>query len=351
MTAPIEYVIRRLSEYDGPPLRLMEVCGTQTAEISHNGIRNLLSTAIQMISGPGCPVCVTVSAYIDRLIELSGQEGTTVVSFGDLFRVPGSRESLSEAKAAGGRAEMVYAPAQILDMARKQPEKQFVFAAVGFETTAPVYAGIIKKAKKEGLKNLRFLTSLKTMPAAIRWICAHEPDIQGFLAPGHVCAVTGTKDYEEIAREYGIPFVVSGFSPEELITAIYGLVCLRGRGQTRNFYPAVVRPEGNPEARAVMHEVFEPCGAAWRGIGRIEGSGLRIRAAFREFDAGSDGLEEDIRKNSQCRCAQVLLGEISPGDCPLFGKVCTPATPQGACMVSAEGSCFHYYSGNEGGSR
>lgn len=227
-------------------------------------------------------------------------------------------------------------------------DHQFVFAAVGFETTAPIYAGMIRKAKEEGLRNLKFLTSLKTMPAALRWICAHEPDIHGFLAPGHVCAVTGIHDYEQIAKEYGIPFVVSGFSAQELLTAIYALVCLQGKGELRNFYPSVVRSEGNPEAISAVQEVFEPCGAAWRGIGRIEGSGLRLRGEYREFDALSDGLDEDVGKNQHCQCARVLLGEILPTKCPLFGTVCTPATPQGACMVSAEGSCFHYYTSERG---
>ncbi|HIR35151.1 MAG TPA: hydrogenase formation protein HypD [Candidatus Faecimorpha stercoravium] len=348
MTRPIDHVLSRLVQYDGAPIRLMEVCGTQTAEISRHGIRHLLPPGIQMISGPGCPVCVTVTAYVDRLVWLSRQENTTVVSFGDLFRVPGSRESLSEAKASGGHAVMVYAPSQMLTMARQQPDHQFVFAAVGFETTAPIYAGMIRRAKEEGLQNLKFLTSLKTMPAALRWICDHEPDIHGFLAPGHVCAVTGIQDYEQIAKEYGIPFVVSGFSAQELLAAIYALVCLQGKGELRNFYPSVVRPEGNPMAQSAVQEVFEPCGAAWRGIGRIEGSGLRLREEYREFDALSDGLDEDVGKNQHCQCARVLLGEILPTECPLFGTACTPATPQGACMVSAEGSCFHYYTSERG---
>lgn len=341
--AELKKVMERLASYNDRPLRIMEVCGTHTAEITRSGLPELLSNRIRLISGPGCPVCVTVTSYIDRLIALSFEENVTVVSFGDLLRVPGSSQSLSEAKAAGGRVEMVYSPLQVLKLARENPERLYLFAAVGFETTTPVYAQLILQAQEDGIENIRLLTSLKTMPGALRWICRHENKIDGFLAPGHVCVVTGTAQYEELAAEFGVPFVVSGFRTEELLAAVYALVCLQGKGVCRNFYPSAVRTDGNPAARERVLSVFEACDAAWRGIGRIPGSGMRIRKEFRDFDAGSDGLYEDQGKNSACQCARVLLGEISPRECPLFAGPCTPLTPQGACMVSMEGSCYHSY--------
>lgn len=336
-------LIERLRAYSGKPLRLMEVCGTHTAEIARSGIPKLLPDEIRLVSGPGCPVCVTVTSYIDRLIDLSFEEHVTVASFGDLFRVPGSRLSLSGAKAGGGRVEMVYSPFQLLKMAQENPQRQYVFAAVGFETTIPVYAELIRIAHKEGVRNLRLLTSLKTMPPVIRWVCGHQKNIDGFLAPGHVCVVDGTTQYEELAAEFQVPFIVSGFQAEELLASIYALVRLQGKGVCRNFYPSAVKPEGNLAAKERIYSIFEPCDAAWRGIGRIPGSGMQLREEFWEFDAGSQGLYEDQGKNSACQCAKVLLGQISPRECPLFAGECTPATPQGACMVSMEGSCYHSF--------
>lgn len=336
-------LMEQLNAYSGRPLRLMEVCGTHTAEIARSGISKLLPDAIRLVSGPGCPVCVTVTSYIDRLIELSFERNVTVVSFGDLLRVPGSRLSLSGAKAEGGRVEMVYSPFQLLKLAQENPQRQYVFAAVGFETTMPVYAELIRIAQKEEVHNLRLLTSLKTMPPVIQWICSHEKNIDGFLAPGHVCVVDGTEQYEKLAAEFQVPFIVSGFQAEELLASIYALVRLQGKGICRNFYPSAVRREGNRAAKERIYSVFEPCDAAWRGIGQIPGSGMRLQDEYREYDAGSQGLYEDQGKNSACQCAKVLLGQISPRECPLFAGECTPATPQGACMVSMEGSCYHSF--------
>ncbi|MBQ7446339.1 MAG: hydrogenase formation protein HypD [Eubacterium sp.] len=333
-----------LYEYDGPDMNIMEVCGSHTAAIAKNGIPGLLSKKIHLISGPGCPVCVTPSAYIDRLLELAKQENTCVVTFGDLLRVPGSEKSLRMIKGEGGRVEMVYSPMDILEMAEKEPETCFVFAAVGFETTTPVYALLMQELVKYDIKNVKLLTALKTMPEAIGFLCENGAPINGFIAPGHVSVVTGSRIFEPIAKKYGLPFGVSGFEGAEILTALYAIVKMRGQGCVINCYPAVVTAEGNVDAQASVEKYFEPADAVWRGMGSIPGSGRILRKEYAAFDAGSRDLTEDKKKNQACRCDQVLMGKIKPTECPLFGKVCTPLKPQGACMVSTEGNCFSWYS-------
>ena len=337
-----------LNAYDGPPVRLMEVCGTHTAAISKNGIVQMLSPSIRLISGPGCPVCVTVTAYIDRLVKLCLQPDTIVLTFGDLMRVPGSAMSLNDAKAAGGRVRMVYSPLDALRFAEENTDTVCVFAAVGFETTAAVYASLLEEADRSNVRNFRLLTSLKVMPPVIDWVCANQGGIDGFIAPGHVSVITGSKIYQPLAERYSIPFVVSGFEGEQLLETIYALVRLRGKPRVMNLYPSVVREDGNEEAQRAMSRCFEPCDAAWRGMGIIPASGLRLHGDFARFDAGSDGLLEDRSFNTNCRCAEVLTGAVSPTECPLFGRACTPQTPQGACMVSQEGSCYNYYISGRG---
>lgn len=373
-------ILEYLQSYDGKPLRFMEVCGTHTAEIHRNGIPALLPPSIELVSGPGCPVCVTVSSYIDRLIELGTDPKNCIVTFGDMLRVPGSAISLSEARAQGCSVRMVYSPMDALKLAKADPDHGYIFAAVGFETTTPVYALLVQEALEQGVKNLRLLTSLKVMPPAIDWICAHNSSdacpareisvpvrggqsgemqesgwipafrgihgperIHGFLAPGHVSVITGSRIFEPLARKYGLPFVVAGFEGKEILAAIAALVKLQGQGRVLNLYPSAVTEEGNREAQERVDRFFEPCDAAWRGIGVIAGSGRKLRKEYEAFDAGSAELMEDAGGNPACRCAQVLMGRIRPQECPLFGKVCTPQTPQGACMVSTEGSCFSYW--------
>ena len=341
-------LVTAIRQYDGPPVQFMEVCGTHTAAIAKNGIRSLLPETIRLVSGPGCPVCVTVTAYLDRLIALSKEPDTVVVSFGDLLRVPGSRGSLSDGKAEGGRVQMVYSPMEVLDLARKNPDLTFVFAAVGFETTAPVYALLLKRAREQRIDNIRLLTSLKTMPPVIDWVC-QQGQVDGFLAPGHVSVVTGSRIFEPLAQRYRLPFAVAGFSGESILAALYGLTKSRGKGTVRNLYPSVVTRDGNRQAWEAVEECFAPCDAAWRGIGIIKDSGLKLKEAYERFDAGSGGLMEDREANRACRCAQVLVGRLEPAGCPLFGKACTPTTPQGACMVSTEGSCYPAFLSAEGG--
>ena len=338
----LDNIIKELKSYDGPEIRLMEVCGTHTAAISENGIPSLLSDKIKLISGPGCPVCVTVTAVIDRLIELSLMENTCVLTFGDLIRVKGTNGSLADAKGDGAKVKMVYSPMDSIKLAKENPLVNYVFAAIGFETTTPVYALLIEEAKKLGLKNLKILTSLKTMPEVIRWVVKNGSNIDGFIAPGHVAAVTGGKIFKDLSKELQIPFVVSGFEGEQLIFSIYSLVKMAGKGGYKNLYKSVVSEDGNLMARDMVLKYFEKSDSSWRGMGKIKGSGMTLRPEYMEFDAGSIGLDED-HEPAGCRCASVLVGAISPHECPLFGKKCTPDNAHGACMVSTEGSCYNYF--------
>lgn len=345
----IEAIKKYLKNYDGPDRNIMEVCGSHTEAVAKYGIPSLLSPKLHLLSGPGCPVCVTTSSYIDRLVQLSKEKDTCVVSFGDLIRVPGSKMSLSEAKGGGARVEMVYSPMDVLSLAAKEPETTFVFAAVGFETTTPVYALLMDILCREADKrNIRLLTSIKTMPEVIRHLMEGGAPIDGFLAPGHVSVVTGSEVFRPIAEEYGIPFGVSGFGAEELLIAIYGIVRHFGEGVVRNYYPSVVTPEGNKKAEEMVSRYFEKTDAVWRGMGKVAGSGRMLREEYKGYDAGSDGLERDEKINPACHCDEVLMGKRKPPECPLFGKVCNPMHPQGACMVSTEGSCFSYYANNRG---
>lgn len=337
-----------LSNYDGEELSFMEVCGTHTAAISENGIPSILSNKIKLISGPGCPVCVTVADYIDRLCTLALEDNTCVVTFGDLIRVPGSSSALQETKSKGGQIRMVYSPFEIIDLAEKDTDTTYVFAAVGFETTTPIYAVLLKKIIEEDIKNIRLLTALKTMPAAIDTLCQMGGKIDGFIAPGHVSVITGANEFKPLAEKYSLPFIVSGFKGEELLASIYALVKLKGQGKVLNLYKSAVTDTGNEKAKALVNKYFEPCDAVWRGIGRINNSGMALKKEYAAYDAGSRELIHDNVKNKKCRCGEVITGFSSPCDCPLFAKACTPENPQGACMVSNEGACFHYYINNRG---
>ncbi len=341
----MEDIASYLREYDGRTLKLMEVCGSHTAAISKFGIRGMLSPKIRLVSGPGCPVCVTPSAYIDRLLELAKEKDTCVVTFGDMLRVPGSRGSLSAARGEGASVEMVYSPLDTLKLAAENPGITYVFAAVGFETTAPVYTLLLEEAIRGGFTNIRLLTALKTMPQAIRNLMQEGGEIDGFLAPGHVCAVIGSDAFLPLAKEFQIPFAVSGFGDRELLLAIYGLVRMAKEREAavKNFYPSVVTPQGNLIAKKKLETYFMPCDAVWRGMGNIPLSGLLLKDAYKRYDAGSASLIEDKKLNHGCRCDKILTGKLMPQECPLFGRSCTPGSPQGACMVSYEGSCYQNY--------
>lgn len=332
-----------LANYDGPEMNIMEVCGSHTAAISKNGIRGMLSDRIHLISGPGCPVCVTPTAYVDRLVALALTPNTCVVTFGDMLRVPGSKYSLSEVQGMGGRAIMVYSPMDIFALAEKEPKTTFVFAALGFETTTPVYALLLEEVIERKIENIKLLTALKTMPGVIAYLCENGASVQGYLAPGHVAAVTGSKLFEPLAAKYQIPFAVSGFEGEEILEALCGMIKAYGTSQVMNFYPSVVSEKGNTKAQTLVEKYFIKCDATWRGMGTIPGTGMELREEYEKYDAGSKALIEDNKRNKACCCDQILMGKMQPQQCPLFGKVCKPLTPQGACMVSEEGSCHSMF--------
>lgn len=337
-----------LKQYDGEELTFMEVCGTHTATISENGIPSLISDKIRLISGPGCPVCVTVASYIDELCRLSLNPDNCIVTFGDMIRVPGSSAALKDAKSMGGNIKMVYSPFEIIDLAESEKDKTFIFAAVGFETTTPIYALLLEKIIEKDIKNIKFLTALKTMPAAIEAICNMNHNINGFIAPGHVAVITGDNIFAPLAKKYSIPFVVSGFDGKELIAAIYALVKLHNRPETLNLYKSAVTEYGNEKAKQIVNKYFEPYDASWRGLGVIKNSGMALKNEYAQYDAGSRKLVQDGKKNNACKCSEVITGMKNPNECPLFSKVCTPENPQGACMVSNEGACFHYYTSKRG---
>jgi hydrogenase expression/formation protein HypD len=335
---------------DGP-VALMEICGTHTVAIRRTGLRTLLPGRVRLISGPGCPVCVTSQGTIDALVDLAGREGVTVATFGDMVRVPGTRWSLERRKASGGRVAVCYSVLEALDLARKRPDEQVVFAAVGFETTAPGTAVAVEMARAEGLRNFSILCGHKwVVPAMDALLAGGEVKIDGFLCPGHVSVVIGSRAYEPIAAQYKRPCVVAGFTAEQVLKGVAAILRQLAAGEPRveNVYAEAVRPEGNPEALTRIHRVFEPVAAAWRGLGTIPASGMGLRAEYAEFDAARRlGIPwpppEEGTSEHGCRCGDVIRGAIEPHDCPLFGKACTPARPVGPCMVSREGSCQAEY--------
>lgn len=328
-----------LQQYKGRPLKLMEVCGTHTSALYRTGLRQLLPENITLVSGPGCPVCVTPTSYIDKLVEYAFAPGCRVMTFGDMLAVPGSNMSLAEARDQGGAADFFYSPEEMLEKAKAQPETTFILAAVGFETTAPVWGTVIKTAADNDIKNIKFLTALKTMPQALSFLCS-KGRIDGFLCPGHVAVITGSEPFQKLAEEFDETMVIGGFSQSQLLRAMTRLVLESSRGHAGlwNEYPSVVKPVGNAAAQKMVNEIFEAGDAVWRGIGLLSGSGLYIKEKYKEFDAGSRGLNED-KIPAGCLCSRIVLGDALPAQCPHFGKRCTPEHPVGACMVSSEGTC------------
>ena len=343
MNEVIEQAREIITGYKGRDIRIMEVCGTHTHEIFRLGIRQLLPDSIKLISGPGCPVCVTPVGYIDEAVMLSLECGCTICTFGDLIRVPGSEKSLAQARSEGADINMIYSPDDAVEMAKNFPDKQVVFLAVGFETTTPSACLAVKKARKLGLENFSILTANKTMPNAYERL-KHSAD--AFLYPGHVNAITGNAVCRKLCDE-GVSGVVSGFTAAELMSALAVTIRMLEKGEPFfvNCYPRVVTEEGNIAAQKLMKEVMEECDTEWRGLGLIERSGQRLRKEYSDFDARIKYSLPEIkgRSNAACRCGEVLQGKCRPDECKLFGKVCTPLHPVGACMVSDEGACSAYY--------
>jgi len=331
-------------------INLMEVCGTHTVSIFRNGIRKILPPNINLISGPGCPVCVTPIQYIDEIIAFSRKDNFIITTFGDMIRVPGSNSTLEKEKANGSDIRIVYSTLDALKIAYDNPFKNVVFMGVGFETTSPTIASVILKAKEEKINNFSVLCVAKIMPPAMKSLLdAEEVNIDGFICPGHVSAIIGSKPYSFIASQYNIPCVISGFEPLDILQTIFMLVkqIEKNKAKVEIQYKRIVKPEGNKIALEKINRVFKIVDSEWRGMGKIPLSGLEIRDKYEQFNARKFSISVERPKEiSGCRCGEVLRGIIIPPECPLFGKICTPEDPKGACMVSSEGTCAAYYKYN-----
>lgn len=330
--------------------RLMEVCGTHTMAIAKSGIKSMLPEKVKLLSGPGCPVCVTPPQVIDAVLELAMDPEITIATYGDMVRVPGSRpgDSLQRRRALGAKLLVVYSPVDAVEYAKENPDREVVFLGVGFETTAPGTAAAVLTAKEEKVKNFSVLSMLKTVEPALRALMKTEDfKVQGFLCPGHVGTVIGEKGFAFLPEEYQMPAVIAGFEPEDILLSVYLLLrqIAEGRPRVENQYKRAVSPKGNVLAQNMIGRCLEPRADLWRGLGRIENSGLGFRAEFSDFDAEK---KFSIRYGeetgpSACRCGDVICGRISPSRCPMFGKRCTPEDPVGPCMVSSEGACAAAY--------
>ncbi len=329
------------------PVRIMEVCGTHTMAIGRHGIRNVLPPNVELISGPGCPVCVTDGGYIDAAME-AAERGLTIMTFGDMLKVPGSNGSLSDSRSQGADIRVCYSPSEALEAARKEPQHSIVFLAIGFETTVAPLVSVLDQAISAGIKNISFLTAFKRVIPAMQAL-SQDPDvlIDAFLCPAHVSAIIGADAYVPIASRFKTPCVIAGFEPLDILLALQGILeqMMAGEARVDNQYSRVVRAAGNCKALALIDRYLVPADAAWRGIGRIPESGLAIRTAYAEHDAAVRHSIEipPAAKPSACKCGHILKGVLQPPQCPLFGKVCVPEHPVGPCMVSSEGSCSAFF--------
>jgi len=329
----------------GRSLTFMEVCGTHTMAISRFGLRQLLPPEMRLVSGPGCPVCVTAMRDLDTVVALARLPQVTLATFGDLVRVPASRTTLARERAGGADVRVVYSPLDAVDVAAAEPSREVVFAGIGFETTAPTVAVAVLSAAERGIANFSVLSLHKTMPAPLRALLdAGETRIDGFILPGHVSVITGSEVFRFLAEEYGVGGVVAGFEAADVLGALLALTMQREPAVSIE-YQRAVQPAGNVTAQQIMARVFTPCDADWRGLGVIPGSGLALASALRAFDAAARFTVEpgEPLEPKGCRCGEVLRGLVEPPDCALFGWRCTPEDPVGACMVSSEGSCAAYY--------
>jgi len=333
------------------PINIMEVCGTHTHNFYRFGLDKLLPKNVRLIAGPGCPVCVSSQGYIDQAIRLSREKDVIIATFADMLRVPGSVSSLEKERANGGNVHLVYSPTQAIELAGQNPQKRTVFLAVGFETTIPAIGLSVLLAKKYGIKNLFFFSSLKLIPPAMKYLlCDKRLGLDGFLCPGHVSAIIGTRPYEFIAKRYKLNCCIAGFEPLDIMEGLYLIIhSIRQRkSAVENQYFRAVRAEGNIRAQKIVSEVFKVYDSCWRGLGMIPQSGLALRKKLVFFDAErafslSRQPDKSSVRLSRCRCGDVLKGLILPRDCPLFSAVCTPDNPVGPCMVSIEGACNAYY--------
>lgn len=330
------------------PVQLMEICGTHTVALFRTGIKSLLPATVRMVSGPGCPVCVTSQGYIDAACEAAARPDVTICTYGDMVRVPGNTGSLEQQRARGAQVVIVYSAREAVRYAAEHPDRRVLFLAVGFETTAPATAAAILEAQSRGLENFFVLPGHKlVIPAMIALLSAGEVPIDGFLCPGHVTVVIGSDAYAPVADRFGKPCVVAGFEPIQMLEGLLRLLeqVARREAKVENVYGVAATAAGNPAARACMFEVFEPADAVWRAMGTIPASGLELRPAWRRFDAVEQlGLTiGGDYEQPGCRCGEVIQGKLLPTDCVLFAGTCTPSTPVGPCMVSSEGTCAAWY--------
>ncbi|MDR0423950.1 MAG: hydrogenase formation protein HypD [Clostridiales Family XIII bacterium] len=371
----MEGIAAYLRDYSGDGIKIMEVCGTHTAAVFKNGIRSLISPKIRLISGPGCPVCVTPAAFIDRCVGYAMRPGTAVLSFGDMLKAPGTEKSLAGIRGEGGHVEMIYSPLEAVARARANPGTEYVLAAVGFETTLPIYALVLESAAMHGLENLKLVTALRAVEPVLDWVALNEEGIDGYICPGHVAVITGMAPFGRLAEKHSKPFVAAGFDGEQLLAAIYAIArmtetlrggrapsqALKGAGGPRsgldvalgspnghgplcrNIYTAAVREEGNIKARSLYDKYFELGAAHWRGLGSLDGSGYYIKEEYGRFDGGGRGLDYDASLPEGCRCSDIIMGRLDPDQCPMFGHGCRPDKPFGPCMVSSEGACGVWY--------
>ncbi|HUT75691.1 MAG TPA: hydrogenase formation protein HypD [Armatimonadota bacterium] len=352
-----------INRIPAPRARLMEVCGTHTMAIARYGLRELVAARAELVAGPGCPVCVTAQGDLDWFLEAARLPGVVAATFGDMMRVPGSRSTLERERAQGADVRVVYSPADAVELARRNPERQVIFFGVGFETTAPAVAMSVLEARAKELTNYRVYCAHKLIPPALRAL-VEAPDaaaapgagaaVNGFICPGHVSVIIGSRPYEFVAREHGVPCVIAGFEPVDVLAAVRMLLVqiAEGRAAVEIEYGRVVAPAGNPRARAVVEEVFAVADARWRGLGEVPRSGLAFSAAYAEFDARQrfQVTPAPAVEPAGCRCGEVLRGVILPAECALFGGQCTPRSPVGACMVSSEGACAAHYRYRRSGS-
>ncbi|HBG04751.1 MAG: hydrogenase formation protein HypD [Geobacteraceae bacterium GWC2_58_44] len=340
--------IGKLASGRTAPMTFMEVCGTHTMAIYQYGIRSLLPPEVRLISGPGCPVCVTPNGYVDKAVAYSRLPETIIATFGDMVRVPGSSSCLMEERARGRDVRVVYSPLDAVSLAERNPGKRVVFVGVGFETTAPTIAGSILAAHARGVDNYFVLAAHKTIPIPMQLLSADpELAIDGYLCPAHVSAIIGADSYSFLASEQRVPCVVTGFEPTDIMQGVEMLVrqVVEGRSEVEIEYSRVVKREGNRKAQQILAEVFVPFDAEWRGIGVIPGSGLEIAPAYAAYDAEKaiPVAVEEPREHKGCLCGEILKGKVTPFECPLFAAACTPEAPVGACMVSSEGTCAAAY--------
>lgn len=344
----VQPLVDELKQAVTKPLRVMEVCGSHTMAIFRDGLRTILPEGMELVSGPGCPVCVTSASHMDGFISMAELPKVRVAIFGDLFRVPGTNGSLANASSRGATVDIVYSPMDALAIAEENPEQLVVFLGVGFETTTPGIAATIMAAHTKNIENFVVFSTQKTMPAPLHALLG-DPQLQidGLLCPGHVSSIIGAKTYEPLVKQYNLACVVAGFETADLVKGLIMLARQVGEGERKvdNVYPRVVSWEGNPRAQAMVDEIFEPTAMEWRGLGVIPDSGLKIRDKYSTFDAQVrlDIELPEAEEPKGCMCGQILKGINNPNQCPLYASRCTPANPIGPCMVSSEGTCAAYY--------